>query len=159
LKIDPGRSSTVPTITVNDHDTAKPQITAENAPDTPYEVEDDGEPSGMPGSMVTSPVHRIPDWYRVGWRQNAGLDNAEAEGEAKVQSLIESYISEQFYGDWYHNSAVIVFVCPILTPCYFPAKNRHSRLCLLPISLLSLALGGVGYLSSWLFATRTTQHQ
>jgi hypothetical protein len=113
LKIDPGRSTVVPTITVDDHDSAKPRITAENAPDTPLEPEDDGAASQMPGSMVTSPVHRIPDWYRVGWRQNAGLDAAELEGEAKVQSLIESFISEQFYGDWYHNSAVIVFVGPI----------------------------------------------
>ncbi|EKM83486.1 hypothetical protein AGABI1DRAFT_88463 [Agaricus bisporus var. burnettii JB137-S8] len=109
LKIDPGRSTAVPTITVNDHDSANSQAAAEKAPDVPHEVEDDDEASEMPGSMVTRPAPAIPDWYRVGWRQNAGLDdNTDVEGEAKLQSLLNLYVSEQYYGDWYHNAAVIV---------------------------------------------------
>lgn len=160
LKIDPGRSTAVPTITVNDHDSANSQAVAEKAPDTPYEVEDDDEASEMPGSMVTRPAPAIPDWYRVGWRQNAGLDdNTDVEGEAKLQSLLNLYVSEQYYGDWYHNAAVIVLVRSVSTLLYFSAKIRRYRLFLHLISSLSLALGGVGCLSSSLSATRTIPHQ
>lgn len=59
--------------------------------------------------MPPGPAAAIPDWYRVGWRQNSGIDNIQ-EGKEKTQTLLATYLDEQFYGDWYHNAAVIVFV-------------------------------------------------
>lgn len=111
MNIDTGSSTAVPTITVEDHDGPAPQVTAKDAPESTQEVEDDAAANEIPGSMPTSPASAIPDWYRVGWRQNAGLDNVPVvEENERVQSLLETFLSEQFYGDWYHNAAVIVFV-------------------------------------------------
>lgn len=57
----------------------------------------------------------IPDWYKVGWRQAAGIDNPPlAEGEEKDKGVLDLFLSEQFYGSWYHNAAIIIFVCPAI---------------------------------------------
>jgi len=33
------------------------------------------------------------------------------EGEERDRGVLDMFLSEQFYGAWYHNGAVIVFVC------------------------------------------------
>ncbi|KAI8455528.1 C2 domain-containing protein [Phakopsora pachyrhizi] len=54
----------------------------------------------------------IPDWYRVGWlaQVNSSIrslsDNNE---ELKHVEILESFISEIYYGSWYHNAAIIFF--------------------------------------------------
>lgn len=64
-----------------------------------------------PGGMPTAPAANIPDWYKVGWRAVSGIDLPPlAEGEEKDRSILHLFLSEQFYGDWYHNAAIIVFV-------------------------------------------------
>jgi hypothetical protein len=65
----------------------------------------------LPGAIPTQAADPIPHWYRVGWREMSGKDCMPLEGEAKDQSVLDLFISEQFYGDWYHNAGVIVFVC------------------------------------------------
>lgn len=53
----------------------------------------------------------IPDWYKVGWRDVSGIDRpALQEGEAKDKALLDLFLSEQFYGEWYHNAAMVVVV-------------------------------------------------
>ncbi|KAH6917432.1 transmembrane protein [Coprinopsis sp. MPI-PUGE-AT-0042] len=99
----------IPTIQIQDHDGDAKVIardTEQVAEDVQLEAA--GE-QGVPGAIPSSAVGAIPDWYIVGWRQAAGLDKAPVlEGEEKDKGILEQYLSEQFYGSWYHNAAVIV---------------------------------------------------
>lgn len=56
---------------------------------------------------------RVPDY--AGWKEVGGWDErhkltSEDEKEDLLQrsTLLENYISEKYYGDWYHNTALIV---------------------------------------------------
>jgi len=94
-------STAVPTITIDDADTADkgPAGTALPKTDIPT----------IPGAMPDQPLPTIPDWFRVGWRQVSGVDDELSE-ELKERAVLDSFLSDQFYGSWYHNAAVIVFV-------------------------------------------------
>ncbi|KAF9065440.1 hypothetical protein BDP27DRAFT_1228932, partial [Rhodocollybia butyracea] len=60
--------------------------------------------------MPSGPSPAIPEWYSVGWRAVSGVDVPPLpKGEEKDHSVLSLFISEQFYGDWYHNAAIIVF--------------------------------------------------
>ncbi|KAI9672365.1 MAG: hypothetical protein M1817_003387 [Caeruleum heppii] len=51
---------------------------------------------------------------RVGWAPrfgNGGDDDAEGETLMDHQTWVESKLEDKFYGDWYHNTAVIIFAC------------------------------------------------
>ena len=52
----------------------------------------------------------IPDWYRIGWREVSGIDAPVTEGPAKDKLILDAFLKEQFYGEWYHSAAVIIFV-------------------------------------------------
>jgi len=80
-----------------------------NGVQPPHE-ESSEEQDCPPGAIPARPADVIPQWYRVGWREMGGIDRAKPEGEAKDVAILDLFISEQFYGDWYHNAAVIVFV-------------------------------------------------
>ena len=67
--------------------------------------------------MPNGPAPEIPDWYKVGWRDVSGIDRpALQEGEAKDKALLDLFLSEQFYGEWYHSAAVIFFVSQLSRP-------------------------------------------
>jgi hypothetical protein len=101
--VDAGGANIIPTITVEDADHKH----AANDAEPPHE-----EPSEHPpGAFPTRAADAIPHWYRVGWREISGMDRMQLEGEAKDHAVLDLFISEQFYGDWYHNAGVIVFVC------------------------------------------------
>lgn len=101
LTIETGKSNVVPTITVEDID----------APKTPNEEEHDDTPQ-PPGGLGAA-ASAIPDWYRVGWRQASQVDAAPlTEGEELDKGVLHMFLSEQYYGSWYHNAAVIVVVGP-----------------------------------------------
>ncbi|EIN03452.1 hypothetical protein PUNSTDRAFT_26447, partial [Punctularia strigosozonata HHB-11173 SS5] len=52
----------------------------------------------------------IPDWYKVGWRAVSGIDDGPLDDdEARDKTVLEMFVAEQFYGDWYHNAALIFF--------------------------------------------------
>jgi hypothetical protein len=94
----------VPTITVQDIDAERP-----NTASTSKAVEN-GAPA-IPGELPAQLVPSIPDWYKVGWRQMSGIDNEPVpEGEEKDKGVLDMFLSEQFYGSWYHNAALIIFV-------------------------------------------------
>lgn len=87
----------------------KETSTATVAPPAPEQAQTDPSPSV--GAYPSGPAPPIPDWYRVGWRQSARIDDAPlAEGEEKDKGVLDMFLSEQYYGTWYHNAAIILFV-------------------------------------------------
>lgn len=114
---------------------------------------------GVPGAIPATQVGAIPDWYIVGWRQAAGLNKAPVlEGEEKEKSILEQYLSEQFYGSWYHNAAVIVLVRALDASLpFFSDMIPDSRLFSSHTSSLDSGLDGALFSFSWQSATHTTQ--
>ncbi|KAK4042437.1 C2 domain-containing protein [Parachaetomium inaequale] len=54
------------------------------------------------------------DWSRTGWAPQFGWPTELAdEGEDLLDhsTWVESQLAEKFFGDWYHNAAVIAFAC------------------------------------------------
>jgi hypothetical protein len=100
----------IPTIVIEQHeDGSKPSIVASGTDQVAEEVQD--EAAKAPGALPTKAAEAIPDWYKVGWRQVGGIDLAPLpEGEERDKAVLDMFLSEQFYGAWYHNAAVIVFV-------------------------------------------------
>ncbi|KAG8744411.1 hypothetical protein FRC10_010189 [Ceratobasidium sp. 414] len=100
LAVDGGGPPVPPTITIEDVDKATKEVLAETNTQN-------GQP--MPGTMPTGPAPAIPDWYKIGWRAHAGIDNPAPTEEERDKGIIDMYLSEMYYGDWYHNAAVIFF--------------------------------------------------
>lgn len=105
IPVDTGTSNVVPTITIEDTSRASPNGVVghpgENA---------DKEPE-VPGAMPSQPASAIPEWYKIGWREVSGIDvQHPPEGEEKDRFVLQAFISEQYYGEWYHNAAIIVVV-------------------------------------------------
>lgn len=52
------------------------------------------------------------EWAKTGWEPRFG-NPADKEDETYIdhQDMLESKIPDKFFGDWYHNAAVIVFAC------------------------------------------------
>ena len=64
--------------------------------------------------------HAEPDedarWDRVGWAPRFGMPGSEDKEQDEStlldhQTWLESRIEDKFYGDWYHNTGVIIFAC------------------------------------------------
>lgn len=64
--------------------------------------------SSVPGDFPASQAPTIPDWYKIGWRAVTGIDEPSPEGVEKEKGILMQFIDEQYYGDWYHNSAIII---------------------------------------------------
>ena len=72
-----------------------------------------------PGAFPAKAAPTIPEWYKVGWRQTVGIDKPPLpEGEEKDNGVLHMFLAEQYYGEWYHNAAIIIFVCIY--------ESRHS---------------------------------
>ncbi|KAG5654026.1 hypothetical protein H0H81_008041 [Sphagnurus paluster] len=100
-----GNSNVVPTIKVEDTENAI--ISSDNS--QPAEVPQTDK-NVVPGAFPTTRAPPIPDWYRVGWRQMSGIDKPSLpEGEERDKGVLDMFLSEQYYGAWYHNAALIVF--------------------------------------------------
>lgn len=108
LAVDTGHSNIIPTITVEDTGDEN-VVHVANGVKLPH-GESSEEQDNPPGAIPVRPADAIPQWYRVGWREMSGIDRMKPEGEAKDLAILDLFISEQFYGEWYHNAAVIVFV-------------------------------------------------
>ena len=99
--MDTGKTNVMPTITIEDVD----KLEEVQETTTPLQQQ-------PPGAMPVGPAPPIPDWYKVGWRAVSGIDEpALPEGEAKDKTVLDAFLKEQYYGDWYHNAAIIVVVC------------------------------------------------
>ncbi|KAG9104760.1 hypothetical protein FRC06_011242 [Ceratobasidium sp. 370] len=100
LVVDVGGPLVPPTITIEDVDKVAKEVPAETNTQN-------GQP--MPGTMPAGPAPAIPDWYKVGWRAHAGIDGPPPTEEERDKGIIDLYLSEMYYGDWYHNAAIIFF--------------------------------------------------
>ncbi|KAJ3718444.1 C2 domain-containing protein [Lentinula raphanica] len=106
VQIDHGKSNVIPTINIQDVDGEK-KLQHTNGDATTEVVDTTPSP---PGAMPAGPAANIPEWYQVGWRAVSGIDLPPLpEGEEKDRSVLHTFLGEQFYGDWYHNAAIIVF--------------------------------------------------
>jgi len=120
LAVDAGNSNVTPTITVHDVEAH------------PGDVATTVQPAQTPGSIDAGP-YVIPDWYKVGWRAAGGLDSPELQGDAKDAAILSAFLSEQYYGDWYHNAGLVFFVSLALLPPYDRnPTDRTTRPFLLP---------------------------
>ncbi|KAJ7343112.1 hypothetical protein DFH08DRAFT_217906 [Mycena albidolilacea] len=82
LTIQTGKSSVVPTITVDD-------IEGANAADAPEYHDDTPQ---LPGTIVAA-SGAIPDWY--GWRHASGIDAASlAEGEEPDKGVLDIFLAD-----------------------------------------------------------------
>ncbi|KZT44501.1 tricalbin [Sistotremastrum suecicum HHB10207 ss-3] len=100
LAVDPGTRPPPPTITIQDADVEKPveQVAPPNVDEQP-----------VPGKFPDAPAPAIPDWFRVGWRAVSGIDQPAPEGVERDKTILEAWLSEMYYGEWYHNAAIIFF--------------------------------------------------
>jgi Ca2+-dependent lipid-binding protein len=61
------------------------------------------------------PEHGDERWERVGWAPRFGMPGSDEPVEEGSmldhQTLLESQLDDMFFGDWYHNTAVIIFAC------------------------------------------------
>ena len=97
----------VPTITVEDADSSTKQLKVDGNVASLSQDEVPSPPGGLPSAAAAG----IPDWYIVGWRQASGIDKQPpTEGEERDKAVLDLFLSQQFYGDWYHNGAIIVVV-------------------------------------------------
>ncbi|KAG6891051.1 hypothetical protein C0995_014139 [Termitomyces sp. Mi166 len=97
----------IPTITVQDTDEDSKTV-ASGTNQSAEAVQQ--EAASIPGAYSTPRAPTIPDWYRVGWHQTAGKDENLLEGEEKDKGVLDLFLKEQYYGDWFHNAAIIIFV-------------------------------------------------
>ena len=66
----------------------------------------------IPGDLPATLAPAIPDWYKVGWRQVGGIDiDPLMPGEQKDRTVLDMFLGDQFYGRWYYNAGIIIFVC------------------------------------------------
>ncbi|CAE6474512.1 unnamed protein product, partial [Rhizoctonia solani] len=101
LPVDTGNGrNPAPTITIEDVDRVTKEVLEESNTQN-------GQP--MPGMIPEGPAPPIPDWYKVGWRAQAGIDDPDPSPEEKDKGILEQWLAEMYYGDWYHNAAVIFF--------------------------------------------------
>ncbi|KAI4671195.1 uncharacterized protein J4E88_009228 [Alternaria novae-zelandiae] len=55
-------------------------------------------------------------WDRVGWAPRFGMPGSENKEEEEAsladhQTWLEGRIEDKFFGDWYHNTGIIIFAC------------------------------------------------
>ena len=105
LAVDAGGDGPIPTITIEDVDKEVPK-----------------EAPPVPGQLPASKAPAIPEWYKVGWRAFTDLDKPAEEDDQRQLRLMNTWISEQYYGQWYYNAGVIIFVC---RPLLYPTAARY----------------------------------
>ncbi|CAO2649745.1 Nn.00g010370.m01.CDS01 [Neocucurbitaria sp. VM-36] len=55
-------------------------------------------------------------WQRVGWAPRFGMPGSEDQDQdegtlADHQTWLEGRLEDKFFGDWYHNTGIIIFAC------------------------------------------------
>ena len=108
---------TVPTVTIEDVDAkleqqketaGPPKNDSKGTAQSLHSSISDGA-DGVPGQLPPAAAPAIPDWYKIGWRAVGGQDTPE--GQDFDKHILATFIADQYFGDWYHNAAVIVVVC------------------------------------------------
>ncbi|KAH0334436.1 tricalbin, partial [Aureobasidium melanogenum] len=73
-------------------------------------------PSKSTAESANDQTHeKEEDWAKVGWAPRFGQlpDSASVQGENLLdhQTMLEAKLDDKFFGDWYHNTGVIIFAC------------------------------------------------
>ncbi|KAK4049600.1 Tricalbin-2 [Microbotryomycetes sp. JL201] len=72
-------------------------------------VDQNGTPA-PPGAMpaTATKLREIPAWFAIGW---TGQDKSLflAPEEARAHSILSEFISEAYFGQWWHNAGIIIF--------------------------------------------------
>ena len=90
-------------------DSALSDVTA--TPDTAVPPPEHEDEAPIPGALADKLQSEIPEWFKVGWRQVSGIDDPTlATPEARNKVALSLFLKEQYYGDWYHNAAIIIVV-------------------------------------------------
>ena len=76
-----------------------------------------------PGAFPTKLAPTIPEWYAVGWRQVAGVDKPPLSKDEKDNNVLHMFVGEQYYGAWYHNAGIIIFVGIYRSSVHAPLLN------------------------------------
>ncbi|KAI9615270.1 hypothetical protein KEM48_005698 [Puccinia striiformis f. sp. tritici PST-130] len=87
----------------------------------------------IPGQLtegILSP--KIPDWYKIGWAAQieSVVDLSKSDqDELKHLDILETFLSEVYYGTWFHNAAVIFFAVAASTTSHYSGEDGlHSLL-------------------------------
>jgi hypothetical protein len=100
----------VPTIVIEDHGDQQ-KVTATGTEQVVEDLQKEEAAVELPGAIPAKAAAAIPDWYKVGWRQMSGIDKPPLpEGEERDNGVLDLFLSEQYYGAWYHNAGIIIFV-------------------------------------------------
>ncbi|KAA6415895.1 MAG: putative transmembrane [Lasallia pustulata] len=95
--------------TAEKYDLPSPNKERALAPPSP---QSDDKPAATNGHV---PEDEDAKWKHFGWAPRIGPGSfTEADANESLldhQTWVESKLGEKFYGDWYHNTAVIVFAC------------------------------------------------
>ncbi|TFY64762.1 hypothetical protein EVG20_g5845 [Dentipellis fragilis] len=105
IAVDSGITSVLPTITIQDVDKEAEAKDKEEDRD-----EEEGGVVGhpqIPGAIPASTVPDIPGWYKAGWRAFTDLDAQDED--SKDRRMLHAFISDQYYGEWYHSAGLVVF--------------------------------------------------
>lgn len=103
----PAMDATTPQVPDSARSVASTAVPATALP--PPEYEDEGT-DGLPGALSVKQEVELPEWFKVGWRQASGIDDPAPSTEARGKAVLNLFLKEQFYGDWYHNAGIIIFV-------------------------------------------------
>lgn len=120
VQVDTGAAGDVlPTITVEDTSRTEKKpppipVDTEKPPEGPESPTWPASPSApeheIPGDMPSGAAPELPHWYKVGWRDVSGIDLPGSAGDEKHKELLGQFLNEQYYGEWYHNAAMVVVV-------------------------------------------------
>jgi len=99
----------VPTIVVEDHGDG-PKVTAADTEQAAQDIQEEEAAAAVPGAIPAQQAGSIPDWYKVGWRQMSGIDKLPPPEEERDKGVLDLFLAEHYYGDWYHNAGIIIFV-------------------------------------------------
>ncbi|EXJ87509.1 hypothetical protein A1O3_04469 [Capronia epimyces CBS 606.96] len=99
-----------------DLDDGKPDQYDLPAPEPLAVADSTQQPGGSTGGANGAPPEEEEeDWTKVGWAPRFGSGETQEDKDAgnllDHQTLLEGKLDEKFYGDWYHNTAVIIFAC------------------------------------------------
>lgn len=86
--------------------TNKKQVQEED--DDEVDEGDKDETDGTPGAMPKRKTRDIPDWFKIGWNASDKVFYATPE-ETLQRNLLSDFVSDAYYGKFYHNAGIIVF--------------------------------------------------
>ncbi|KAL8287656.1 hypothetical protein RQP46_003514 [Phenoliferia psychrophenolica] len=90
--------------------TTSPSAIAKLSDETKAQEAEEGKlpPGAMPAGPVGSKLREIPEWFNIGWTsQDRTL--FQTPEEQLSRSLLSDFVSQAYFGEWWHNAGVIVF--------------------------------------------------